>query len=394
LDACSSGAKLIVPRDPYDVLGVSRDASDGEIKKAYRRLAMEHHPDRNDGDKDAEEKFKEATEAYEVLRNPESRARFDRFGWSGVKGGAGFGGGFHPFDLSEALNVFMSDFGGLEGIFGGGGGRRSRRDRRRGQDVRISLRLSLEDVAKGTKRKVKLRTLEICEVCEGSGGKDGEDSIRCSTCGGSGEVRRATQSLLGNLISVTTCPTCHGEGKVIRNPCPECRGDGRTRVEKVVEIEVPPGVSESNYLTLRGQGSVGPRRGPPGDLIVGLEMKPDQRFHRNGDDLVYDELLSFSQAALGHEVSVPGPLGKVPVSIPPGTQSGAVITVHGEGIPSLNRGGRGDLHVRVQVWTPKRLNTEQEALFRQLAEIEGEPPEEEEGLGRKFWNRMKEALGG
>lgn len=384
-----------MPRDPYDVLGVGRDAADTDIKKAYRRLAMEHHPDRNNGDKEAEELFKEATEAYELLRNPETRARYDRFGWSGIKGSGGFGaGGFHPFDLSEALNVFMNDFGGLEGIFGGGGGRRSRRDRRRGQDVRISLRLTLEDVAKGAKRKVKLRTLEACEACEGSGGKHGEDPVRCSMCGGSGEVRRATQSLLGNLISVTTCPTCYGEGKVVRTPCAECRGDGRTRVEKVVEIEVPAGVSESNYLTLRGQGSVGPRGGPPGDLIVSLEMKPDDRFHRNGDDLVYDELVSFSQAALGHESVVPGPLGQVTVSIPPGTQSGSVITVRGEGIPSLNRGGRGDLHVRVQVWTPKRLNSDQEALFRQLARVEGDPPDEEESLGRKFWNRMKEALGG
>ncbi len=385
-------------KDPYSVLGVARDAAEGDIKKSYRRLAMQYHPDRNSGDKAAEEKFKELTEAYEILRDPEIRARFDRHGWQGIKGGGGGGGfgggGFHPFDLSEALNVFMNDFGGLDAIFGGGSQRRSRRDRRQGQDVRISIRLSLEDVAKGTKRKVKLRTLEMCEECDGTGGEGGADPIRCNMCNGAGEVRRATQSLLGNLISVSTCPTCHGDGRVVRTPCAECRGDGRTRVEKVVEIEVPAGVSESNYLTLRGQAGVGPRGGPPGDLVVALEMKPDDRFQRSGDDLVYDDLLSFSQAALGFEIVVPSPLGDIDVQIPPGTQSGSVITVQGEGLPSLNRGGRGDIHVRIQVWTPKRLSPEQEDLFQKLAEIEGDPPDGDESFGRKFWNRMKEALGG
>ncbi len=381
-----------MPRDAYEILGVSRDASDAEIKKAYRRLAMEHHPDRNNGDKASEERFKEASEAYDVLRDSERRARYDRYGYAGTKGGAtGFGGGFHPFDLSEALNIFMNDFGGLDSIFGGG--RRSRHTSRRGQDVRITLRLTLEDVAKGTTRRVKLRTLELCEECDGTGSEGGKPLSTCSTCGGAGEVRRATQSILGNLISVTTCPTCEGEGKVAKHPCRECRGDGRMRTEKVVDIEVPAGVSENNYLTLRGQGSVGPRGGPPGDLIVGLELKPDPYFHREGDDLIFEQLLSFSQAALGHEITVPTPLGEVKVQIPPGTQSGSVLNVHGEGLPSLSRGARGDLHVRVQVWTPARLTPEQEKVFRELAQVEGDPPEEE-GVGRRFWNKMKEALGG
>ncbi len=243
-------------RDYYEVLGVSKDAAETDIKKAYRRLAMEFHPDRNDGDKSAEEKFKEAAEAYEVLQDPQKRANYDRFGHAGIKGGGGFSGGFHPFDLSEALNIFMRDFGGLDAFFGGGGGRR-RRDRRQGQDVRITLRLTLGDVAKGAKRQVKLRTLETCEACTGMGTDGSEAPAPCATCGGLGEVRQSTQSLLGSFISVTACPTCGGEGSVIRHPCLECRGEGRTRTEKVVEVEIPAGVSESNYLTLRGRGGVG-----------------------------------------------------------------------------------------------------------------------------------------
>ena len=379
-------------RDYYEVLGVSKEASDNDIKKAYRRLAMEFHPDRNNGDKGAEEKFKEAAEAYEVLQDPQKRANFDRFGHAGVKGGGGFSGGFHPFDLSEALNIFMRDFGGLDAFFGGGGGGRRRRDRRQGQDVRIALRLTLKDVANGAKRQVKLRTLEACEDCSGLGTDGSEAPAPCATCGGVGEVRQATQSLLGSFVSVTACPTCGGEGSVIRNPCPECRGEGRTRTEKVVEVEIPAGVSESNYLTLRGMGGVGVRGGPPGDLIVGLEVKEEPNFVREGDDLIHNLLVSFSQAALGEDFTVVTPVSKEKVTVPAGTQPDSVIRVRGSGFPSLNRGGQGDLLVRVQVWTPTRVSQEQETLFKQLAEVEGEPPGEE-SVGRRFWNRMREALG-
>jgi molecular chaperone DnaJ len=219
-----------MPRDYYDVLGIPRDGSQADIKKAYRRLAMEYHPDRNDGGKEAEAKFKEATEAYEVLRDPEKRAQYDRYGHAGLKAGAGGFGGFHPFDLSEALSVFMRDFGGMGGLDALFGVRQgSRRDRRRGQDVRITLRLTLAEVAKGAKRTVKLRTLERCSTCRGTGSKGNDNPARCHTCGGSGEVRHATQSLFGNFVSVSQCPTCDGEGTVIRNPCEACRGDGRVR---------------------------------------------------------------------------------------------------------------------------------------------------------------------
>ena len=381
-----------MPRDYYDVLGVSKDATEDDLKKAYRRLAMEHHPDRNNGDKRAEERFKEVTEAYEVLRDADKRARYDRFGPAGLAGGGG--GAWHHFDLSEALSVFMRDFGGMGGfdaIFGGG--QRARQARHRGQDVQIALRLTLADVAKGTTRKVKLKTLETCDRCKGRGTADGSEPERCGTCGGTGEVQRATQSFFGHFISVSACPTCAGEGTVIRKPCPQCRGEGRVRAEKMVAVEVPPGVSANNYLTMRGQGAAGPRGGPAGDLIVGLEVEDDPRFQRHGDDLVYDLLISFSQAALGGEFSVPSADGgAAAVELKGGVQAGTIVTLKGKGLPSISRGRRGDLHVRVQVWTPVDLTADQKELFRRLAEIEGAPPSDE-SLGRRIWERMREALG-
>ncbi len=377
-----------MPRDFYEVLDVSRDASDAEIKKAYRRLAMEHHPDRNNGDQRAEERFKELTEAYDTLRDPDRRARYDQYGMAGL---AGDGFGFHPFDISEALSVFMRDFGGLGGFdsfFGGGA--RGRRDARRGRDLKIQLRLTIADVSSGTTRKVRLNTLAACEKCGGNG-SSGKAPATCRTCGGAGEVRRALQSMLGQMVSVSACPTCGGEGTVVTDPCAKCRGEGRVRADKTLEIEVPPGVSSNNYLTLRGQGAAGPRGGPPGDVIVSLEVEEDERFERHEDDLVYNLPLSFSQAALGGQFSVPHPDGAVAVNVPPGTQPGAVISIRGNGLPSVSHGHRGDLHVRAQVWTPPTLTGEMEEVFRRLAEVEGDPPSAD-SLGRRIWNRMKESF--
>ena len=370
----------------YEILGVAREASETDIKKAYRKLAMEYHPDRNSSP-DAEARFKEITEAYEVLRDPEKRARYDRYGKAGLGGagaGAGFGG-FHHVDLAEALNIFMRDFGGFDSIFGGG----ARHEPRRGQDIRVTVRITLQEVALGAKRTIKLKTLDHCPTCEGSGARPGTRPATCSTCGGSGEVRRAARSMFGQFVSVSPCPTCAGEGVVIQQPCDECRGDGRVRAEKTVQVEIPPGVNENNYLTLRGQGAVGPRNAPPGDLLVMLEVKEDERWERDGDNLVMDLPLSFSQAALGHAVTVPTPYGDEPVKVPAGLQGGTILKLRGKGLPRLSQGGKGDLLIRTHVWTPESLNEEQQRLFRELAAHEGDPPKRAAG----FWAKLKEALG-
>jgi len=373
--------------DFYALLGVTRDAGDGDIKKAYRKLAMEYHPDRNPAP-EAEAKFKEITEAYEVLRDPQKRATYDRYGKAGLAG-AGGGFGFHHVDLSEALNIFMRDFGGMggfESLFGGG---RARADARRGQDVRVTVKLTLADVATGVKKTVRFKAPDRCTACEGTGAKPGTRPTTCSTCGGSGEVRRAARSMFGQFVSVSPCPTCAGEGVVVLEACEVCRGEGRVRAEKTVTVEIPAGVSTSNYLTLRGQGASGPRNGPAGDLLVMLDIKDDDRFERQGDDLVHDLALSFSQAALGMETTVPTPYGDETVRIPPGTQPETIIRLRGRGLPVLGQNAKGDLIVRVHVWTPERLSAEQERLFRELAKLEGEPPTRSPG----FWSKLKEALG-
>ncbi len=378
--------------DYYEVLGVPRDADEAALKKAYRRLAMQYHPDRNNGDRDAEAKFKEVTEAYEVLHDSEKRAVYDRYGEAGLRGRAGQAYGFHPFDLSEALNIFMRDFGGFSGfeeMFGGG--RRGHRSERRGNDLKAAVTLNLEDVAKGTKKTLKYKRLVLCETCGGSGAKPGTSPKTCQTCGGSGEVRRAQRSIFGQFLSVTPCPACGGEGRVIAETCPVCRGDGRSRTDTTIVVDVPPGVSSSNYITLRGQGHAGARGGPAGDLVVMLEVEEDDRFQRHGDDLIFDLPLSFSQAALGVEVQVPTPYGEEKVKVQAGTQAGTVLRVRGRGLPHLGAGGKGDLQIRIGIWTPDRLTPEAERLFRELAQHEGEPPAER--AGRSFWDRMKDALG-
>jgi molecular chaperone DnaJ len=371
----------------YALLGVARDASEAEIKKAYRKLAMEFHPDRNPAP-DAEAKFKEITEAYEVLRDPQKRAAYDRYGKAGL-GAAGGGFGFHHVDLSEALNIFMRDFGGLggfESLFGGG---RQRADTRRGSDIRVTVRLSLADVASGIKKTVRFKAPDRCATCEGSGAKPGTRPVTCTTCGGSGEVRRAARSMFGQFVSVSPCPTCAGEGVVIQDVCEVCRGEGRVRAERTVVVEIPAGVSTNNYLTLRGQGSAGPRNGPAGDLIVMLDIKDDDRFERQGDDLIFDLPLSFSQVALGVQVKVPTPYGEEEVRVAPGTQPETIVRLRGRGLPVLGQSSKGDLIVRIHVWTPERLTAEQERLFQELSKHEGEPPKRSPG----FWSKLKEALG-
>lgn len=383
--------------DYYQLLGVSREADTEEIKKAYRQLALKYHPDRNQGSKDAEERFKEVTRAYEVLRDPEKRSAYDRYGEQGLKGAPG-AGGFGGFDFSDAIEVFMRDFGGFSGIddlFGTRGARGQRTPNRKGQTVRIRLPLTLQEVASGVTKSLRVSLLDVCDACDGNGAEAGTVPVACGVCGGSGEERHVQRSVFGQFVSVQPCRTCQGEGRVIEQPCPECRGDGRTRSEREVEVEVPAGVTSENFLTLRGRGSVGPRGGTRGDLVVLLEVEEDERFVRDGPDLIHELPITFSQAALGDEVEVPTIDGLARVTVPPAIQSGEVLRLRGLGLPELNGAVRGDQLVRIIVWTPDSLTAEQEGALQRLREVEGPAPAEvRRGLHKGFWSRVKEAFTG
>lgn len=376
--------------DFYNTLGVPKGASDDDIKKAYRKLAMQYHPDRNNGAKDAEEKFKEITEAYDVLRDPQKRAAYDRYGEAGLRGG---GGGFHHVDLSEALGIFMRDFGafaGLDEMFGFGGGR-SGGSVRSGGDVKVTIPLTLAEVATGVEKKINAKLLEPCDKCEGTGAEPGSKPQTCSTCNGSGEVRRAQRSFFGQFVTVAPCPTCHGEGTVVHTPCKKCRGEGRLREEREISIEVPPGVATGQYMTLRGVGNAGQRGGPRGDIHVIFEVADDPRFERDGEELYTEVLATYGQLVLGAELVVPTVTSTTSLKVPAGTQSGQVFHLRGRGLPRVNASGTGDLHVRVQLWTPDRLTDEERTLIERLHEVQKSVPLDSRGKG--FWAKMKEALG-
>lgn len=381
-------------RDYYEVLGVERGADAEAIKRAYRKAALQHHPDRNSGSAEAEEKFKELTEAYEVLKDPDKRAAYDRFGHAGVKGGAG--AGYGGFSFSDALDIFMRDFGGfgVEDFFGGGRQRRGGPSVRKGPDMRITLPLTLDEVANGVKRTVRIDVMDACSKCSGSGAAEGTSPVTCSTCGGAGEVRRVQRSFLGQLVSVMPCPDCGGEGQRIEQPCEQCGGRGVERGSHEIDVNVPPGVSTGDYITLRGQGNAGVRGGPRGDVLVVLDVKDDPRFIRDGADLIHELPVTFSQAALGVELDVPTIGGTARLRVAPGTQSGRLLRMRGKGLPQLQGTNRGDLIIRVVVWTPTDLTSQQEALLRELAKIESPAEHVDDGRDRGFWSRVKEALTG
>ena len=378
--------------DFYATLGVTRTASDEEIKKAYRKLAMTNHPDRNGGSKEAEEKFKAITEAYDVLRDPNKRAAYDRYGEAGLRGGGG--GGYHHVDLSEALNIFMRDFGGFAGMedLFGGGQRRSGGGPRGGADAKVTVPLTLAEVATGVERDINVKLLEPCDKCEGSGAESGSRADRCATCAGSGEVRRAQRSFFGQFVSVAPCPTCSGEGVVIQSPCKKCRGEGRVRGEKTIHVRIPAGVATGQYMTLRGQGNAGPRGGPAGDVLVVFEVEDHPNFERDGEDLYTEMLVTYPQLVLGSDVEVPSVMGNVSLRVPPGTQSGQVFHLRGRGLPRVNASGTGDLHVRVQLWTPSEVSGEEADLIRRLATME-RPVPASSGGEKGFWAKMRDALG-
>ena len=385
-------------RDYYEILGVERNADGETIKKSYRKLALQYHPDRNNGSAQAEEQFKELTEAYEVLRDADKRAAYDRYGHAGVRGSGGAGGAYGGFSFADALEIFMRDFGGFGGVedlFGGGRARRTGPAVRKGADVRVSVSLTLDEVANGAQRKLRVDLLEPCSLCSGSGAAEGATAVRCTTCGGAGEVRRVQRSFLGQLVSVMPCHDCGGEGQRIEKPCPKCGGRGVERGSRELEVNVPAGVSTGDYLTLRAQGNAGMRGGVRGDVMVVLEVEEDARFLRDGADLIYELAVTFTQAALGAEVDIPTIGGSAKLRIAPGTQGGRLLRMRGKGLPHLQGTGRGDLIIRVHVWTPTELNAAQEAILRQLARIESPPPERSgQDRDRGFWSRVKEAITG
>jgi molecular chaperone DnaJ len=384
--------------DYYQTLGVPRDADPDQIKKAYRKLAMEFHPDRNQGSKEAEARFKEVAEAYEVLRDPERRARYDRFGAEGARQGpGGFSGGF---DIQDAFEMFMRDFGsgGFEDLFRDGRKRsRGAGGAQRGETSRVRLPLTLEEVVTGTTRTLRIRSLEPCDSCDGKGSKAGSTPETCPGCNGSGEERIVQRSVFGQFVSLARCSRCGGEGVTIKDPCRSCHGEGRVRGEQEVEVEIPAGVSSENYITLRGRGDVGPRGGPRGDIMVLLEVQEHPRFIREGEDLIVDVTVTFSQAALGAEIAIPAVGETLKATLPSGIQSGQALRFRGKGVPELNGRGRGDLIARIRVWTPESLSPEQREALKRLRDLEDPAPEEvtdsgDGGERRGFWSRVKEAF--
>lgn len=374
--------------DFYQLLEVER-AADGEtIKRAYRRLAMQYHPDRNPGNKEAEEKFKEAAEAYEILKDSSKRQRYDAYGRAGVEGAyGGFGAGV-DLDLADALRTFMSEGFGF-GDFFNMGRTRERSGPVRGSDLQIRLKLSLEEIAAGVTKKIKLRKLVICGACGGSGAEPGSKSVKCPSCNGTGQIRQVSRSIFGQFINVSTCGQCGGRGKVIQQPCSACGGEGRQQGEKTISIDIPVGVNSGNYITVRGEGNVGPRGGPPGDALIFIEEREHEYFERHGDDVLYDLPISIWQAVLGDEVEIPTLNGAVKLEISPGTQSGKILRLRNKGIPHLNGYGSGDQLVRVLVWIPSKLSSDERRLFEQLSRYEGlRPPKSD----RSFFKKMKDAL--
>lgn len=375
-------------RDYYEILGLNKGASDDDIKKAYRKLAIKYHPDKNPDDKSAEEKFKEAAEAYEVLSNAEKRQRYDQFGHAGVGGaasGGGFGGGMNMEDI---FSQFGDIFGG--GGFGGfgGGGRSGGRRVMRGSNLRVKVKLNLKEVAKGVEKKLKVNKFVSCHTCKGSGAKSGQLEV-CRLCNGSGVQVRTQQTFLGAMQTQTTCSGCNGEGKTVKDKCKTCNGDGIVREEEVISINIPAGVAEGMQLSVSGKGNAAPRGGINGDLLVLIEEEEDPELKRDGNNLFYDSYVNFVDAALGTNIEVPLVEGKAKIKVEPGTQSGKVLRLKGKGLPDVNSYGTGDLLVNINVWTPQNLTAEEKKTLEGLRDSKNfapNPNRKEKG----FFDRMKE----
>ncbi len=391
-------------RDYYEILGVQKSDDEKVIKKAYRKIAMKYHPDRNQGDKAAEEKFKEAAEAYEILSDKDKRARYDRFGHAGVNNGAGGRGGGGGFRGGMTMDDIFEQFGDIFGDGGGGspfdsffgrGGRRgggARAQGQRGGNLHIKVKLTLAEISSGVQKKIKVEKNATCNTCKGSGAKDASSVSTCSTCRGEGQLRQIKETFLGHMQTTTVCPTCQGNGKMITANCGGCKGNGRVMEKEVIEFEIPAGVSEGMQLSLRGKGHAGVKGGPAGDLLVNIIEVPHESLTRDGHNVIYELYLNFADAALGTSVEVPTIDGTVKIKIPPGTQSGKIFRLKGKGIPSVQSYGKGDQLIHSNIWTPKKMNSEEEKLMQKLRKMPNFKPSPGKS-DKGFFDRMKDYFG-
>ena len=380
-------------RDYYEVLGVEKSASADEIKKAYRKMAIKYHPDKNPGDKEAEEKFKEAAEAYDVLSNPDKKQRYDQFGHAGMGGAASGGfnaGGFSMDDIfSQFGDIFGGHFGGGFGGFGGFGGGRSRSPRvQRGSDIRIRVKLSLKEIVHGIEKKVRINKMVQCPECHGKGAASEADIKTCDTCHGSGVVNKVVQTMFGQMQSQSVCPTCNGEGKVIAKACSKCNGSGLVKDSEEITFKIPAGVAQGMQLTVQGKGNAAKSGGINGDLLVLIEEEPDKELQRDGNDLIYSLFVSVPDAILGTTAEVPSVDGKLRIKIEPGTQSGKILRLRGKGVPDINGYGAGDLLVYVQVWIPKSTSAEERAQLEKMRNSSNFSPKPTSD-DKNFFDRIK-----
>ncbi|OZI06798.1 molecular chaperone DnaJ [Siphonobacter sp. BAB-5385] len=376
-------------RDYYEILGVSKSSTEEEIKKAYRKLAIKYHPDKNPDNPEAEDKFKEAAEAYEVLSDPNKKARYDQFGHAGM--GGGYSGPQNAEDIfSQFGDIFGegSPFGSFFGGGFGGGGRQQQRVRK-GSDLRIKLKLDLQEVANGVEKKIKVKRHVSCNACGGNGSKNGTSLRTCPTCNGQGQVRRVQQTMLGQMVTASTCSTCNGEGKIVDSKCDVCMGEGRTLAEEVISIKIPAGVAEGMQLSMGGKGNVPPRGGIPGDLLIVVEEEENADLKRDGNNVVHELYVNFVDAALGTSLEVPTIEGRAKITLEPGTQSGKILRMKGKGIPQLNSYGRGDQLIYVNVWTPRVLSAEERGILERLRTSPNFQPRPTKN-DKSFFEKMKD----
>ncbi len=373
-------------RDYYEVLGIDKSASDADIKKAYRKLAKQYHPDVNPGDTVAEAKFKEANEAYEILSNPQKRSQYDQFGHAGTDPNGFGGGGFGDFDFGNVGDIFETFFGGA----GFGRSSKGRKGPQKGSDLKYAMEISFEEAAFGVEKEFTINRMQNCTTCNGTGAKPGKEPVTCKQCNGSGQVQYKQSTPFGQFVNIKTCDACGGEGKIITDPCHDCSGKGKIRKSVKLKINIPAGIDDGQTVSLRGEGEPGSKGGLAGDLFISIRVRPHPLFQRQGTDVICEIPITFVQAALGAEIDVPTLDGKVKHVVPEGTQTGSVFRIKGKGIPYIRGNGRGDQYLRVNVEVPQKLNEKQKEILREFAELSGDEVHEQR---KGFFEKMKDALG-